>query len=417
MKRKAGALALLAALSGCMSADKMGQAPCHSGHCDSRPPMGTVAGAQGPHGEPVTITAGLKPKVATEKRSGVVQASATAPANKKDDGIIQAAHRAGSPQAQGMPAAPPGVVAAMGALPGIPVMGAGMNAAGAARTSIRFTSPAGMQIGWFAPSPEGRNGFTPTQLEVPGRYNFVQGGIYRLRLTNIPNRPAKEFYPTLQIMPATCRTVTFLAHSAVPISFTEEDFEQIDAGNLVIKVVYLPDPQFQDLAVAGPDEVVSTRLEPGVDPILEAQRRGSVLAVVRIGNIDLEAPNTPAMNAPPQGGPFQGMPLMTAPGSVPPGAMPPGGPLPGTVPPGSVPPGSVPPGTLPPGALPPGSMPRGAVPQGTLSVPMPMSANPNAGRSSVNMPATVPMPSGSGAATPMPGNVSVSVEGMVGRVK
>jgi hypothetical protein len=84
----------------------------------------------------------------------------------------------------------------------------------------------------------------------------------------------------------------------VPVTFTEEDFEQVAAGNFVVKVIYLPDPQFQDLAATGPDEVVSSRLEPGVDPICEAQRRGCILLVVRLGNIDLEAPNTPAMDAP-----------------------------------------------------------------------------------------------------------------------
>ena len=107
-------------------------------------------------------------------------------------------------------------------------------------------------------------------------------------------------------MPANARTATFLAHSTVPVSFTEEDFEQVAAGNLVVKVIYLPDPQFQDLAVAGPDEVVSTRLEPGVDPIQEATRRGSVLAVIRMGNIDLESPNTPSLHAPPAARPVPG---------------------------------------------------------------------------------------------------------------
>jgi hypothetical protein len=43
-------------------------------------------------------------------------------------------------------------------------------------------------------------------------------------------------------------------------------------------------------------------LEPGADPIAEACKRGSILAVVRVGNIDLEAPNTPSMDAPPNGG-------------------------------------------------------------------------------------------------------------------
>ena len=74
------------------------------------------------------------------------------------------------------------------------------------------------------------------------------------------------------MVPCNVKTSTFLAHSAVPVSFTEEDFEQVAAGNFVVKVIYLPDPQFQDLAVAGPDEVVSTRLEPGVNPDFEIGR-------------------------------------------------------------------------------------------------------------------------------------------------
>jgi hypothetical protein len=164
-----------------------------------------------------------------------------------------------------------------------------------------------MKVQWFGPPEEGGK----RVLETPGRYNFLQGGTYRLKLSDIANRPGLELYPTLQVYPCTQKSSTFLAHSAVPVAFTDEDFEQVVNGNLVVKVIYLPDPQFQDLAVAGPDEVVSTRLEPGVDPILEANRRGTILLIVRIGNIDLEAPGTPAMNAPPgplgQGPPGPGM--------------------------------------------------------------------------------------------------------------
>jgi hypothetical protein len=305
-----------------------------------------VAGLQGPYGEPVEAV-GMKPG-----QSGIKQASATK-SDKSDDKVVQAGYHANHGAALSNPL--PGSVAAAGALPGIPIGGAGPLAA--ARTSIRFTSPAGMQIAWLAPSAGGPGGFTPTQVEVPGRYNFVQGGIYRLRLSNLPGRPSVELYPTLQVFPANPRTATFLAHSTVPVSFTEEDFEQVAAGNLVVKVVYLPDPQFQDLAVAGPDEVVSTRLEPGVDPVLEATRRGSVLAVIRMGNIDLEAPNTPALHAPP-GAPFQGMPLMTPPGATPPGMMP--GAAPGMMPM----PTPIPQGMMPPGAMPPGAVPQGAMPQG-----------------------------------------------------
>ena len=38
------------------------------------------------------------------------------------------------------------------------------------------------------------------------------------------------------------------------------------------------------------ETLVSTRLDPGVDPIVEADRRGSIMAVIRLGNKDIELP-------------------------------------------------------------------------------------------------------------------------------
>lgn len=343
MKRKAGAFMLLAALGGgCQSLDGPSTAaPNMIGSARPRP----VPGVQGPYGEPV---------------NAVAQARPAAPAMKsaEQSEVIQAGWGVKKGKTEGNPAPPPGAVAALGSLPGVPVGPGGAQAGG--RTSVRFTGPAGMKIAWFAPYAPGANGgFSPPQVEVPGRYNFVQGGVYRVKLTDIPNRPALELYPTIEIKPTSVRTAEFLAHSAVPVSFTEEDFEQVAAGNLVVKVVYLPDPQFQDLAVAGPDEIVSSRLEPGVDPIMEAQRRGAILLVIRIGNIDLEAPNTPAMNQPPQGAPFSGMPLMA----------PPGGAMPGQVP-------AQVPGQLPQNIA-PGMQPNR--PMTAPTTPIPMTAKPASG--------------------------------------
>jgi hypothetical protein len=56
----------------------------------------------------------------------------------------------------------------------------------------------------------------------------------------------------------------------------------------VTKVIYLPDPEFQELALSGVETLVSTRLDPGVDPIAEADRRGAILAILRVGNLDLQ---------------------------------------------------------------------------------------------------------------------------------
>jgi hypothetical protein len=164
------------------------------------------------------------------------------------------------------------------------------------RTSVRFVQPAGMKIAFMDAS----RGFGDAGREAPVRYNFVQGSIYRVRINGIPNRPGKNYYPTIEVYGATPDTMTFLAHSTVPVGFTDEDFEQVNAGNMVVKVIYLPSSTFQDVAAA--EELVSTKLEPGVNPVEEAQRRGTILAVVRLGNLDLEDPTTPAMDAPPGSG-------------------------------------------------------------------------------------------------------------------
>jgi hypothetical protein len=208
---------------------------------------------------------------------------------------------------------PPGAVAAVGAL------GIGANHGIAnGRASIKFTSPAGMKVTWQLPSGD----FSPeaTGLTVPKEYNFMQGQVYRLRLTQVlPNHPGKSFYPTLEVASGNPKTVTFLAHSCVPVTFTNDDFDHAVSGNLVVKVIYLPDRDNQDfLAVAGAEEVNSTRLEPGVDPVAEAQRKGSVLAIIRLGNIDLENRVSPAMNAPAPGGAMMMPPGMPMPG---PGGM------------------------------------------------------------------------------------------------
>lgn len=191
----------------------------------------------------------------------------------------------------------PGVLAPgrLGPGPGM-AMGGGMMGGGEAvatpqNVQVKFDKPAGMHVQWDVTSP---GAYDSTAIISPGRQNFAQGGVFRLKLTNIPGREGLELYPTLEVGPASTRTAAYIAHSAVPIQFTEEDFDQVTAGNFVTKVIYVPDPEFQELALAGIETLVSTRLDPGVDPIVEADRRGAILAVIRVGNKDMQVPGTDA---------------------------------------------------------------------------------------------------------------------------
>ena len=156
-----------------------------------------------------------------------------------------------------------------------------------ATSQIAFLGVEGSEVSWDV-SGQGR--FDSVPLVMPGRQNFLQGAIYRLKLTNLPDRPGVELYPTLEVAPVTPRTDAYLAHAPIPVQFTDEDLDQILSGNFVTKVIYLPDPEFQELALAGVETLVSTRLDPGVDPLSEADRRGSIMAVLRVGNLDLQLP-------------------------------------------------------------------------------------------------------------------------------
>jgi hypothetical protein len=109
----------------------------------------------------------------------------------------------------------------------------------------------------------------------------------------------------------------------VPLEFTDEDFDQVAGGNYVTKVIYLPDAKYQELAIAGVETLVSTRLDPGLNPVEEAHRRGSILAVIRMGSVDLEMSHSPPLL--PTGAPIMTIPVgppMVLPGAGMPGAMP-----------------------------------------------------------------------------------------------
>lgn len=402
MRRLTGSMLMVAALSGCVTTENGGgryrsriesNDSMIEGASNRSYSVPTVPGVQGPNGAPVAMVAPYN----STPPSGTSAARAMLASSQPMDILQQVKYTDGNtagvmpmgalkppsglsplgvPGAPGMPGMAPPPSAFLGGARNSPITrvngefghgamppggmqmaagpGPGMVAPqGAGRTQIIFNDPAGMKVTWFAPGKDGAPGFTAQALDLPGRYNFLQGAIYRLKLSNIPNRPEMNLYPTLEVLPGNAKSAAFLAHSSVPIAFTEEDFQQIAAGHFVVKVIYLPDAQYQDLAgPGGPDEIVSSRLEPGVDPIAEAAKRGSILMVVRLGKIDLELAHSPAMDAPPPGMP------MLPPGAGMPGPRGANGqplpPLPG----GPRPMMMAPPSNLPPGVVVPNGQPR-----------------------------------------------------------
>jgi hypothetical protein len=129
------------------------------------------------------------------------------------------------------------------------------------------------------------------QIEVPGRLNLEQGKLYRLKLTDIPNRPGVEQFPTIEIPIADSTAGVFVTRNAIPIEFTDADFDHVTDHTIVSKVIYLK-AQAKGQKPGnrqGSTATIASYDEPDRDIIEEAARRGTILTVVRMGNSDLVA--------------------------------------------------------------------------------------------------------------------------------
>lgn len=147
------------------------------------------------------------------------------------------------------------------------------------KVQVNFTGPEGMRIGWQVSADT----FTTKQLAAPARYDFDSPGGYRLVIENIPGHEGLTLHPLLWIARPKdgSKHRDFLTHDSIPLRLTGEDIDQFKANNFVTKVFYLPDhtPQTKNW---GLEEIVSTRLDPGIDPFQEADKRGVIVAVFKL---------------------------------------------------------------------------------------------------------------------------------------
>jgi uncharacterized protein (TIGR03067 family) len=143
-----------------------------------------------------------------------------------------------------------------------------------APVQVRFVGPAGAKIRRFEDDDK-------SAKEMPCRLTFDKPGLYRLKLTNIPNRPGLELYPTVEVCPATAETTTFLTHNAVPVEFTDAEIDKAVKGQLAVRAVCL----HQD----GDHTFAITEAPTNDDVIGLAKKKGPILVVARLGSIDLEA--------------------------------------------------------------------------------------------------------------------------------
>jgi hypothetical protein len=138
------------------------------------------------------------------------------------------------------------------------------------------------------PSSGGRVGFyTQPQggevpLEAPAGAAIQVGSVYRLKISDIPELPGVELYPTVELLdrlhPPRGREVEF----PIPITLTEQDIHYAVDGRLVTKVIYLEQP---DRAAGVRNTTAArTRIVPPRENVLAAaDEAGRPMAILRLG--------------------------------------------------------------------------------------------------------------------------------------
>lgn len=197
------------------------------------------------------------------------------------------------PGVLGMPSQPHGMMGGPMGMMGMPGMGMPGMGMAPMPSQVQFIGPSDMTVGWQA-----GGAFAPNQLISGDYYDFYQGAVYQLMFdgVSLPGKANRSLYPTLEVRSAHPTTTDYLQHNAIPVEITEEDLEHVFSSNMVTKVIYLPDPEFQARAIAGVETLVSTKLDPGVDPVQQAEQMGTIMLILRFGNKDLQ-PSQSVMNA------------------------------------------------------------------------------------------------------------------------
>lgn len=198
------------------------------------------------------------------------------------------------------PTEPPPTVDMEGAAPGIATAAPPALAALPPDLQVvRFQGPEGLRVEVLDPPGEpvpigDGAGLTTVGLRV--------GPVYRLRLTNLPNAPGAELYPTLEVVGHLHRPAEVdPGKYPIRVVFSQLDLDDVvDRGRMIVKVVYLEDPELALPAALDKDEVASTDLIAGEDPLKVAAALGRAMAVVRLGARIPSAEDAP-LNAAPVG--------------------------------------------------------------------------------------------------------------------
>lgn len=152
--------------------------------------------------------------------------------------------------------------------------------------SVRVKLPTTGTVTFFDGTPQ-----RPVELAAPAQAGLLVGRMYRLRVTDLPEFPNGEFYPSIELVDRLHPPPGQAERFPVEIELFAEEFFGADNGRMITKVVYLEQPdRVQKQHLNGENRVID--LPPSQNALAEADVLGRPIAIVRMGG------RTPDRNAP-----------------------------------------------------------------------------------------------------------------------
>jgi hypothetical protein len=111
------------------------------------------------------------------------------------------------------------------------------------------------------------------------------GGVYRFRITNMPQFEGAELYPTIEVIDRTYPPPGLATRYPIRVHLDHEDFREALNGRLVTRVIYLEDPQTATPIVQDKDTIQPLDIRENQDALEVADRYGRPVAIVRIGSM------------------------------------------------------------------------------------------------------------------------------------
>lgn len=169
-------------------------------------------------------------------------------------------------------------------------------------TPLDQNAPPGLAGEWSVATRSSAQGyFQPMRVELPGeaqvtvygggkeyaigtagQASLLVGAVYRLKISEMPDFPGAELYPTVELLdrlhPPVGRTQDF----PIPISLSEQEIRFALEGRMVTKVIYLEQPELAR-AIPGPTSNRSVVARHKENVLALADEQGRPMAIVRLG--------------------------------------------------------------------------------------------------------------------------------------